>query len=190
LEAIEDIGSSLGDLFAIFTAPYGTSMSGMAYHLAKHRRRREAARARAELARDEHRAFIELMYRLRRDELVQEKRSRRGISVMRTEKGKRKLAALRERLARSLPEARYAAEKEATLKIVLFDIPERERSKRDWLRSVLARLKFSMLQKSVWIGKTKIPEEFIQDLRRLKILPYIEIIAVTKTGSLKPIYIE
>ena len=69
--------------------------------------------------------------------------------------------------------------------IVVFDVPEKERRKRDWLRSVLKRLELKMVQKSVWIGKVKIPKELLDDLFNLKLLDYVEIFEVSKSGSLR-----
>ena len=54
--------------------------------------------------------------------------------------------------------------------IIAFDISERERKKRYWLREELIRLGFAMLQKSVWFGPAPLPGEFIQSLRELGIL--------------------
>lgn len=73
------------------------------------------------------------------------------------------------------------------IKIVVFDIPEKKRGYRDWLREVLKNLKFKMLQKSVWVGKTVLPEEFFNDLQRFGLLSYIEIFSITKTGTIKQI---
>jgi hypothetical protein len=42
-----------------------------------------------------------------------------------------------------------------------------------------------MVQKSLWLGKVKIPEEFLVDIRKLSLLDYVEIFEITKTGSLK-----
>ncbi len=70
------------------------------------------------------------------------------------------------------------------LKIIVFDIPEVERHKRNWLRQSLYNLDFSMLQKSVWVGKTKLPEEFIKRLQELKILSCIHIFTVKETGTI------
>ncbi len=83
--------------------------------------------------------------------------------------------------------AAYPREKDVTLKIVVFDVPEKQREKRDWLRDSLRNLGFKMLQKSVWVGKVKLPIEFIKDLRDLRIIGFVDILAVTKTGSLRPI---
>jgi len=45
-------------------------------------------------------------------------------------------------------------------------------------------LGFTMLQKSLWIGSNKIPEEFIEDLKEWKIIEYVHIFEVTKKGTL------
>ena len=67
--------------------------------------------------------------------------------------------------------------------IVIFDIPERERRKRNQLRRELVYLGFKKLQQSVWIGQTQIPEEFIKELKEKDILPYIHIFSVEKKGT-------
>ena len=93
---------------------------------------------------------------------------------------------LRVQKSKSLPDnGRYKTESDDELKIIIFDIPEEERQKRDWLRSVLKNLKFSMLQKSVWVGKGKLPKEFINDLSKYKIISYVDIFAISKYGSLR-----
>ncbi len=71
------------------------------------------------------------------------------------------------------------------MKIVLFDIPEKESAQRAWLREVLKNLKFTMLQKSVWVGNSSLPEEFMNDLRARGIDKFVEILAVTKSGTLR-----
>ncbi|MFH1188379.1 MAG: CRISPR-associated endonuclease Cas2 [bacterium] len=81
----------------------------------------------------------------------------------------------------------YKQEKDSSFKIIIFDIPEKKRYKRDWLRSVLTELGFQKLQRSVWAGKKKVPEDFINDLKEFQLLEYIDIFAVTKTGTIKVI---
>lgn len=58
--------------------------------------------------------------------------------------------------------------------IVAFDIPEKYRKKRDWLRIELVLLEFSPIQKSVWFGKAPLPRTFINSLNELNILSYIK----------------
>src|SRR3989338_825438 len=71
--------------------------------------------------------------------------------------------------------------------IISFDIPEKFRRKRDWLREVIQNLGFKMVHKSVWVGNIKLPEQLIFDLERVNILEFIEIFEVTKTGTLKKV---
>ena len=56
---------------------------------------------------------------------------------------------------------------------------------RNILRDILRMLGFNLIHKSVWIGKVKLPERFIADLQRLGILEYVEILEVTKSGTLE-----
>ena len=47
-------------------------------------------------------------------------------------------------------------------RVVFFDIPEKEKIKREILRSVLKRLGFQKCQKSVWISKKPIKDELVK----------------------------
>lgn len=58
--------------------------------------------------------------------------------------------------------------------IVAFDIPEKEKKKRDWLRAELSGLGFEMLQKSLWFGPAPLPREFLTTLRDLRILSHLK----------------
>jgi DNA-binding transcriptional regulator PaaX len=69
--------------------------------------------------------------------------------------------------------------------IITFDIPEKLRHQRDWLRSQLEYFDFEPLQKSVWIGELQIPQEFIKELGRRKILSGVHIFEVKLRGTLK-----
>ena len=78
----------------------------------------------------------------------------------------------------------YQADRSKQNIIVIFDIPEQERSKRDWLRDVLKNLQFKQLQESVMIGQNQIPEQLIRDLKDIDTLKYIQIFTVDKSGTL------
>mgnify|MGYP001582366406 CR=1 FL=1 len=121
---------------------------------------------------------------LKRDGLIEKKKNGRWRA---TTKGKERWAKIIERLKNPLPSTRYQKDDSKELKIIVFDIPEKEKRKREWLRRALNALGFKMLQKSVWIGRSKLPEEFINDLAKLHLLSYIEILAITKSGSLRHI---
>jgi DNA-binding transcriptional regulator PaaX len=80
---------------------------------------------------------------------------------------------------------KYTQQPDTQLTVVIFGIPEKERVKRDWLRMVLRNLDFTLLQRSAWIGKNKIPKELLEDIHELNMDDYVEIFSVYKSGSLK-----
>ena len=132
----------------------------------------------------EEKTFYTLLSRLKSDGLVG-KQKKGGISVWRiTTKGRGRLTNLKETKKNVLPQKTYRATPDDQLRIVIFDIPECFRHIRNWLRITLEMLGFRLLQKSVWIGKQKIPEEFLYDLRKLNMLKYVHIFAVSKRGSI------
>ncbi|MDD4931784.1 MAG: hypothetical protein PHG66_06610 [Candidatus Colwellbacteria bacterium] len=88
-------------------------------------------------------------------------------------------------LRKRLPLGEYSSTKENFIKIISFDIPEKDRKKREWLRCVLNRLEFKMLQQSFWVGLSSIPEEFIQDMRLLDIFDKVHIFTIRSKGSLE-----
>jgi|SRR3989338_6587603 len=130
-------------------------------------------------ARKARQRFYAMLSKLKRDGLIEKKPDGWIVTAI----GKMKLAANKKKL----PSGEYGKEPDNLLKIIIFDIPEKQRRKRDWLRRKLLDMGFKMLQRSVWAGKVKIPPEFISDLRNIEILNYIDIFEVTKTGSLRHI---
>ncbi len=179
LEFLDETSSAISDLLFVFTVPYGTSRQGIEYLL----RKKHIQDARDAVDREDRRRFTHLLYNLRKDQLVEEG----GKNILRlTQKGREILEKLRAKKRKSLPNNNhYKTVSDDELKIIIFDIPEEERQKRDWLRSVLKNLKFSMLQKSVWVGKAKLPKELINDLSKYKIIPYVDIFTISKRGSLR-----
>ncbi|KKS44305.1 hypothetical protein A3I25_00040 [Candidatus Nomurabacteria bacterium RIFCSPLOWO2_02_FULL_42_17] len=100
-----------------------------------------------------------------------------------TEKGRKYLLEKKSRFAWS---RRYTVEKTRNniLTIVVFDVPEHERAKRDWLRYELILMSFKKLQNSVWVGNYTLPSEFITDLQSYNILPYVHIFSVDRKGTI------
>lgn len=62
--------------------------------------------------------------------------------------------------------------------IVMYDVPEELKNKRDQLRDSLKILNFKQKQKSVWIGPAPLPKEFVKYLGDLRILKYINFFEV------------
>ena len=71
--------------------------------------------------------------------------------------------------------------------IIAFDVPEREREKRRWLRLALISLGFQKVQQSVWAGNIRIPAEFIEDMKENAILSYVHIFSVAQSGTLEKV---
>lgn len=69
-------------------------------------------------------------------------------------------------------------------RLVMYDIPEKERKKRDLLRSELAAYNYQQLQRSVWLGYSPLPEKFIQNLRDFGLKNKVHIVSINKTGTL------
>src|SRR3989344_3964230 len=70
-------------------------------------------------------------------------------------------------------------------RLFIFDIPERDRKKRLWLRLELVSYGYRLLQKSVWIGYRPLPEDFLNDLEDLNLRSHIHIFSVHHKGTLK-----
>ena len=64
--------------------------------------------------------------------------------------------------------------------IIIFDIPEKIKNYRDWLRSELVGFEFEQVQKSVWLGP-KLPKEFIEYLDEIDLLKYVRFFHVNKS---------
>lgn len=130
--------------------------------------------------------FYSTLNKLKREGLIVKKRSGLASLWSISKKGKGRLAELYKRgsAIQLPPPQKYPKKKSSGLIVVSFDIPERERRKRDWLRSHLIALGLSSLQKSVWIGRVGLPQEFLKDLRKYKLLPYIHVFSVNKKGTI------
>ncbi len=64
--------------------------------------------------------------------------------------------------------------------IVLFDIPEKQKHMRHWLRSQLKIWDFTMMQQSVWLGKGELPIEFKNHVKTLGIKDCIKVFKIQK----------
>jgi len=73
------------------------------------------------------------------------------------------------------------------IRIVIFDIPEKKRVYRDWLRSELSLLEFKPLQKSVYIGKYPLPQSLIEEIDRCNIAQNVFIFTVKEISREKEV---
>ncbi|MEA3295911.1 MAG: hypothetical protein U9Q27_02105 [Patescibacteria group bacterium] len=71
------------------------------------------------------------------------------------------------------------------IRVVVFDIPERERHFRKWFRTELGLLLFKQLQKSVYVGKYPIPDDLYQDIIKNKFFNNIHIFTINEADKQK-----
>ncbi len=69
--------------------------------------------------------------------------------------------------------------------IVMFDIPETKKAEREWLRWHLKKFNYSMIQKSVWVGPSPLPKEFLDYIKVIKIENGLKTFKLTKGYNLK-----
>lgn len=186
LEKIKDAALNSSDLLGAFlTAGYGASYKKLTYDFVK----RQSERGKRELQEEIRQNYYKLIYKLKKEGLIEAdlKNNQKIWNI--TSKGKKKLSALKDRKKNELSKNFYfkEASKETNGKfiIVAFDIPEKDKRKRNWLREVLKRLGLKMIQKSLWMGKIKLPKLFLDDLKKLNLVDFVEIFEISKTGTLK-----
>ena len=179
LELLYEGAMTQVDFFnAVLSAGYGASSSRIEYEYQKLRRISINKKYQKEILNDRKRKLIVFISKMKHDGLIGKlENGKFEIS----KKGVDKL----NKLKNSLPVRFYEKTEDGGPIIISFDIPERLRRKRNWLREVIKNLGFKMIHQSVWVGKGKIPSDFIIDLENLKILEFVEIFKISKTGSLK-----
>jgi len=188
LESVKDTMINTADLFdAILSSGYGASYGRMQYELSKRQRERQNKEFIQEQRKQLKQRYYKMMYVLKQDGLIEKKQKDKKRFWILTKKGKNELTLFRKRNEKRLPEIPYPKEKADKVIAVIFDVPEVEKRKRNWLRAALDNLGLKMVQKSVWMGKVKIPQEFLDDLLKMKLVDFVEIFEITKTGSLKHI---
>ena len=70
-------------------------------------------------------------------------------------------------------------------RLVTFDVPEKEKPSRHWLRAELLASEFKPLHKSVFIGRRPLHENFITELDRRNLSRYVHIVMLSQRGTLK-----
>lgn len=114
--------------------------------------------------------------RLKSQGLVKNSGGRRYRTWLATEKGKSKIKFYGYHIKPAKPDG--------IPRLVMYDIPESERKRRDWLRTELVACEYQPLQRSVWLGYSPLPEEFILSLQNLNLKNKVHIVSIHKTGTL------
>jgi phenylacetic acid degradation operon negative regulatory protein len=67
--------------------------------------------------------------------------------------------------------------------LLLYDIPEDKKQERDWFRRTLVKFGFIMIQRSVWVGPSPLPKEFLDYIKEIKIKDTIRTFKLEKGYS-------
>lgn len=129
--------------------------------------------------------FYSFLYFLQKSGLILKQRKEKSFLWRITKKGYAKQIVLRDKESIWLfPPVLYDPEPSSTLTIIIFDVSEKERNKREWLRRALQSMKFTMVQKSVWTGMFLLPPQFIRDLKELELVSCVKIFSAIELGNL------
>jgi hypothetical protein len=137
LETLSQFGNSAADhLEGFLRAGYGASFSRMEYYSRRVEKGALPQKHSVEEEKRLRRQFIQMRYYLENDGLIARTK---GKDFILTQLGRFKLRLLKKQFSERLLIPRYFLEKGAEILIVSFDIPEKDRRKRSWLRSVLEK---------------------------------------------------
>jgi DNA-binding transcriptional regulator PaaX len=71
--------------------------------------------------------------------------------------------------------------------IIMYDIPHGMKKERDWFRRQLINFEYVMIQKSVWVGPSPLPKDFLDYLKEIKIGDKFKTLKLAKSYN-SPIY--
>ena len=101
-----------------------------------------------------------------------------GKGVLLTRKGEEKVFKVRYKYQER------ERRKDGKVQMIIFDIPEKQRAKRQALRLELAAAGYRQLQKSVWYGERPLPPEILELVDVLGIGSFVHIFSVRERGTL------
>ncbi len=65
--------------------------------------------------------------------------------------------------------------------LVMFDIPEDKKAEREWFRFQLRQFGYNMIQRSVWVGPSPLPKDFLDYVKNLKLKDCIKTFKLAKS---------
>ncbi len=69
--------------------------------------------------------------------------------------------------------------------LVMYDIPEDKKTERDWFRRHLIRFGYVMIQRSVWVGLSPLPKEFMNYVKKIHLVDNLKTFKLAKGYSVK-----
>ena len=65
--------------------------------------------------------------------------------------------------------------------LVMYDVPTNMKRERDWFRRHLVKFGYIMIQKSIWVGPSPLPKEFLDYLKEIKIIDNLKTFKLEKS---------
>ena len=65
--------------------------------------------------------------------------------------------------------------------LVMYDVPHDKKRERDWFRRHLIRFNYIMIQKSVWIGPSPLPKDFIEYINAIGLRNKVQFFKTAKS---------
>lgn len=121
-------------------------------------------------------SFSSLLSQLNQDGLIKRNGSRKDAFWLLTAKGREKV--------RSFTRFMEPVKADGVPRLVVYDIPEVDKRKRNLIRSELVACNYQQLQRSVWLGYSPLPENFIRSLEDMKLEGKVHIISIQKKGTI------
>ena len=189
LSVLEELVVGYLDLFEIICTTYPVTIPRVQKKMLERSGKRKIYFENLYWESKEKEKFRKLLYKLKQQGLIYEKKDKR-LSL--TEKGKNKLKLLKIKFGLTKTNNQLKNQNEPNnsdedLLIIIYDIPEYERKKRNFLRNILTLNKFQFLQKSVWVKKGKVSDEFINFLKEIGVLDYSHLFKITRAGTIEKI---
>ena len=70
--------------------------------------------------------------------------------------------------------------------LLTFDIPESNKAEREWFRWHLKKFDYILIQKSVWVGPSPLPKDFLKYLKEIKLDKCIKTYKLSRPNNSKP----
>lgn len=64
--------------------------------------------------------------------------------------------------------------------IVMYDIPENKKAEREWFRWHLKKFGYKMIQRSVWVGPSPLPKDFVIYVKSLGLHKIVKVLKLAK----------
>ncbi|GIW65212.1 MAG: hypothetical protein KatS3mg093_191 [Candidatus Parcubacteria bacterium] len=184
LSCLENMAQNYTDLFEIFCTTYPFTINRIEKKMREKRQKHSYYFENLLFSLKEKEKLSKLIHKLKEQGLISRTEDKKFFL---TEKGKEKLKKLKEKFTQSANTDEKNSELGKGFVILVYDIPEYEKRKRDTLRRALNFYHFEFLQKSVWLKKGTVSEKFINFLKDIDVLDYIHLFKISQTGTIEKI---